>query len=236
MEITLGETLKKFFIKDKYYLIIILVLSFLIYPFIEKKVYNYKDLDYLLVRLNTNSPLFTYPETSDFALRYLEELQKLTDRGRPDRDLNISRIDCRLLEGPRKHDLDCFFFKKLNRENRDEIISKYIDYIREDYNYKLREKIDSYIKKESVRKDYYSENIDKGVEYLENYTHPIQRIFDITRNIKEYNILYEDEQKSPSISITHKLHFDQKNTIYNSILIFIMLCFINFCRIILTNN
>ena len=236
MEITLGETLKKFFIKDKYYLIIILILSFLIYPYVEKKVFNYKDLDYLLVRLNKNTPLFSYPETSQFPQAFLEYLQKTTDRGRPDRDPNIARIDCRLLEGPRKNDLDCFFFQKLNRENREQIISEYIDYIRKDYNYQLRERIDSYIKKETVRKNYYSENIDKGVEYLENYTHPIQRIFDITRNIKEYNILYEDELKSSSISISHKIHFDQKNTIYNSILIFIMLCFINFCRIILTHN
>ena len=38
-------------------LIIILILSFLIYPYVEKKVFNYKDLDYLLVRLNKNTPL-----------------------------------------------------------------------------------------------------------------------------------------------------------------------------------
>ena len=232
MEITLFDALKKFFIKDKLILLIIIILSFAVYPYAEKKIFNYKDLDYLIVRIDLNTYESAYPHIREAPVNYLERLQSITHRDRSDRNAEIDRIDCRGFIGSRKHEVDCWFWKQLTKENREDITKKYINYIKEDYKNFLFKIIDAQRLRLLEQKKWYLENID---HYNDMYSSKL--LYDIYHKINSYDDLKIKikSQDTVSMSVKHRIIFDQKNTLYNSILVFVMLCFINFCRVILFN-
>lgn len=233
MEITLFDALKKFFVTDKLIFIIIIVLSFIVYPYAEKKIFNYKDVDYLLVRIDMNTDLSQFwNEMNQAPMRYLDNLQTITHREKKDRNSEINMLDCKGYVGPRKYEVDCWFWQKLTKENRSEIVNKYINYIREDYrNYLIKiinSRLDYLYRERKWILNYQDINHfnTSGDEYINN------KQIDSVENLKLKIMKSED---FPSLLINHRMIYDQKNTLYNSILIFVLLCFINFCRVILFN-
>ena len=232
MEITLFDALKKFFIRDKLILLIIIILSFAVYPYAEKKIFNYKDLDYLTVRIDLNTNESGYADMRSAPIEYLLRLQSITHRDNIERNAYIHRIDCRGFTGPRKYEVDCWFWKRLTKENREDIIEEYINYINKDYKKFLFKIIDAKRFRLLEEKKWYLETVDT---YNEVYSSKL--IYDIFQKISSLdNLKNEIKSRDPvSLSVKHKMIYDQKNTWYNSALIFVMLCFINFCRVILFN-
>tara|TARA_B100001059_G_C17810997_1_gene572241 strand:- start:516 stop:1235 length:720 start_codon:yes stop_codon:yes gene_type:complete len=239
MEITLFEALKKFFIKGKLIFLLILIFSFGVYPLIESNYFDYKDNDYLLIRIDTNTIESSYPEIKETPIEYLDRLQRITSRNKSDRNQDLRKLDCRGFVGPRKYEVDCYFFIKLNKSNRAEEVENYINLIKEDYkNYQLKTLL-PFIKKEKekvkVRYDEFKWQEEMGID--PNMMHFYDSIFNFRREIKLLENLYSHikNNDTKSLMITHKILNIEKDTLYNSILIFIMLSFINFCRVILIN-
>jgi hypothetical protein len=239
MEITLLEALKKFFIRDKLIILLIMILSFGLYPFVEKKYFHFKNIDYLLIRIDLNTFEKAYSEIAHSPIKYLDRLQTITSREKSDRNQYLNKLDCRGFIGPRKYDVDCHFFIRLNENNREEEIKKYINYIKEDYrNYQL-DSITPHImklKKEvEVKFDEFEWQEKMGID--PNLMHYYDKIYNYRNKIGLLEKLYSTikNEDSKSLFINHKILEDQKDTLFNSILIFVMLSFINFCRVILIN-
>ena len=157
-----------------------------------------------------------YPHIKEAPISYLDRLQSITHRDRSDRNADIHRIDCRGFVGPRKHEVDCWFWKQLTKENREEIVEKYINYINNDYKNYLFKIIDAQRLRHIEEKKWYLENIDN---YNDMYSSKL--LFDIFQKIHSYEDLkIKIKSQDPvSLSVKHKIIYDQKNTWYNSALI-----------------
>ena len=240
MEITLAEALKKFFIRDRLIVLLILVLSFGVYPLVERYYFDYKDNDYLLIRIDRNTFEATYQEINQNPVIYLDRLQNITSRKKNDRDNNLNNIICKGFIGARKYEVDCYFFNKLTKSNRAEEVKKYINYIKEDYkNYQLKTIKPHLIKLKEQLRFKYDEEIKLYAEINNDPRHSdVQKaILNFRKEIVLLENLYSNikNNNSKSLIISHRILNIQKDTLYNSILILIMLCFINFSRVILLN-
>ena len=231
MEKTLFEVLQKFFLKGKLILLLIGILSFVVYPIFEIKFINFKDIDVLALRVNQQTNERAYNLIKNAPLKYVHILAKITDRDKIDRSEELHRLDCRSFDGHRKFDVDCEFFKRLNKKNRKEEIEKTINFIKEDYK---KYQVSYIIPQINILKE---EN--KALDSLTMSQVSIKRKEEMMLSNKSKIIMLKNlieiikKNDVESITIEHKIIHKDKNTLLNSILVFIMLCFINFCRVIL---